>query len=910
MILRLLKFCFLLWALVFGMGASAQEHYGEEPEWAVTTTYTGRVVDSLTREALPAAVISVVTINNYGDKVIRNYLTDEKGDFNFKIFVGVQRRMEVASLGYKPLTVYLSLGREKDDLGQILLAQSSQPIDEVVVKARMQLYKMKGDTILFFPKAVKTMKDDPALEILRQMPGVEVGNDGSVKILGQTVERTYVNEKLLFGYDPTAALRELEAREVASIEAYDEVDEADAVAHGQNARKRKVLNIVTFKEFTQSYSAKARGEMGTDFAQNAAGERPVRYLASGNVNFYSESLQLALSGESNNLTMDEGGRSGRSPVLSRRSSNAQADVSGRSGDGRHRYKAGYSYDSGIERMREAESIDYFATEYFTSQHVESAKRNEYESDSHSLSGSYNFTGERFGLQTSLRARLSGGENFEQWSQRTVRDAELASSTDATDRSRRNFRSLDWQTSSDRRFKSGNSVSASIRVNLSGGEQRGTRLEERTTEGVQTPLGWSSYIPQPDQSVSANAGYRLDLGKAGNLSLESGVQYDGNTQRMRYTDLQTGLLDAARSEDAFDKTLTWNIGTNYLLQGEDYSFLAELKYLLENRVYEDYEAGSRDRRIFHFPTASLSYQYNGPKKRFSVSFSNSRTPVRGWDLSSRLDDSNPLYVRRGNRSLVPTKEYRLGFDSEFLGGKSSWGFSVDVRAVCDPIQNRRVFFAEETPLAGYDDYRMPAGSTLTTPENGAAYFGFQCSAKYKVPIAPLRLMLDMRGWYHFSNPQEQLYEKTGRMRSHMVTLDTRITTNFSSKFRIRVENSANLQMLNRFGASSREFRDVLKVGGECDLFGRLSLRAGYTGIFNVSSETLPTTDTNLLNLSLGCRVLKERGRIAFNAYDVLNDYAPIRFAQTLEGVSTEVNYVGGNYFTFSFEYKFNNRRAAN
>lgn len=906
MILRLLKYYLLLCTLALCMGANAQQYYELRPELTVPTIYTGQIVDSLTREALPAAVISVVTVDNHGNRILRNYVTDEKGKFKFQIFLALQRRMEVVSLGYEPRTVHLSEGRETDDLGQILLAQSSQAIDEVVVKGRMHMYKTRGDTVIFFPRAVKTMKDDPALEILRQMPGVEVEDNGSVKILGQPVERTYVNEKLLFGYDPTAALRELDAKEVASIESYDEVDEADAVAHGRNARKRKVLNIVTFKEFTQSYSANTRGEMGTDFVENAADERTVRYLASGNVNFYSESLQLTASGESNNLTMDEG-RYGP-PVVSLRQSHAKAHVSGNSGQ--HRYTAGYSYRGGIERRHEASSTDYFPTEYFTSQRNEDDKRSEYESDSHDVSGSYNYTGERLWLQTSLRAGLAGGNNFDQWSQSTVRDAVTASATDGADKSRGNYRDLDWKASSDWRFKGGNSLSASMSVYLSGGQQRGERLEERMTQGVETPLGWSSYIPRPNQRVRANAGYKLNFGKAGNLSFESGVRYEGNTQRMLYTDLQTGLRDAVRSEDAFDKTLTWNVGPRYLLMGANFILNAELEYLLENRVYEDHGAGRTDRRNFHFVTGDVSYRHQTPKRNFIVSFGNSYTTVRGRELTTRLDDSNPLYVKSGNRELVPTKKYTLRFDSEFLGETSSWGFSTDFSAVCDPILTRRRFFEQETALAGYDGYKMPAGSTLVTPENGAAFFQVGFTVKYKVPITPLRLMLDLRGSYDFSNPQERMYDRTGRSMRHFVQLDTRITTNFSSKFRIRVENAATMYFRKRFGISSREFNDMLKVSGECDLFGRLSLTAGYTGIFNVSSATLPTPSTNLLNLSLGCRVLKERGRIAFNAYDVLNDYAPISISQGVEGVSTTVNYTGVNYFTFSFEYKFNNRRSVN
>lgn len=203
MIFRPFKLCFLLCALALCPGAGAEGRFISSEEVS-SAIYSGRIVDSLTREVIPAAVISVVSKNTSGDTFVRNYITEAEGGFRFKCNLNIPRRMEIASLGYKPLTVYLTMDCEEHDLGLILLSQSTQAIDEVVVKARMQMYKMKGDTILYFPRAVKTMKDDSAIEILRHMPGVEVDDGGSVKILGQQVERTYVNQKLLFGDDSGA----------------------------------------------------------------------------------------------------------------------------------------------------------------------------------------------------------------------------------------------------------------------------------------------------------------------------------------------------------------------------------------------------------------------------------------------------------------------------------------------------------------------------------------------------------------------------------------------------------------------------------------------------------------------------------------------------------------------------------
>lgn len=905
MISRLLKLSFLLCALTLCLGVKAQNW--NLYDRVTTSTFYGQIVDSLTTEPLPGAVISVVSAEHSGEKILRNFVSDKKGGFRFTCYLSPQHRMEIAMLGYKPHVAYLTMDKEEQNLGLIRLSQSTQAIDEVVVNARMQMYKMKGDTAILLPKSVKTMRDDPALEILRQMPGVEVGDDGSVKILGKQVERTYVNQKLLFGENPTTALRELDAKEVALIQAYDEVDEADAVINGQNARKRKVLNVVTFKDFTQSYSAKAHGEMGADFNKNEQAERPLRYRASGNANFFSETLQLSANGQSNNLTALEGGRA--SEYTSQRQSNALVDVSGRSDNSQHRYSAGYSYSGGVNEQRSSLVSDYFATDYFNSQHTESSQRNKSESNNHRLTGSYHYLNEGSRFSSAIEGSLGNISSLLQSQNRVNRDGAALSATDLTNKDRGTSRRFKWTTSGGTNFKDGNSISAYAQVELNGSQSRGVRLEQRTTDGVETPLGWNTYNPIPDNQASGNIGYTLNFGNAGNLLLGTGVDYQGCAERKFYTDIATGQQDLVRSEDAFDKTTTWKIGPHYRLSRQDYSFSAELDYKLENRVYEDAKAGVTDRRNFHFINGHFSYSYNKPKKNLYITLSSNSNSVPARFFTSRIDDSNPLYVTTGNSSLVPTKNYTAMFNIDFLGeNSSSYGFSALLSAITDPLSYRSRFFKEQSPLLEYGNYLMPAGSTLTTLENGAAHLQLRVSAQYKVRIAPLRLFLDMSGGYSFANPEETQYDKTARIAHHTIELTTQITTNFSSKFRIRVNNDAVLVSMKRFGASDHDFRDMLTTGVEWDIISNLYLRGNYTGIFSTSSGRIPTPDTHLLCFSFGCRVLKERGHIAINAYDVLNDYAPIRVSQTQYGISREVSYVGANYFTVSFEYKFNNRRA--
>ncbi|MBR6246545.1 MAG: hypothetical protein IKR15_04225, partial [Bacteroidales bacterium] len=117
-----------------------------------------------------------------------------------------------------------------------------QEIAAAYASAEAKPVTHKGDTVIFNAAAVRTMEGDYAVEILRQMPGVEI-KDGSIYVNGEKVRRTYVNGILLFGDDPSSALTNILAEEVTTIKAYDEMaieDRRRGALHGQ---KEKVLDV-------------------------------------------------------------------------------------------------------------------------------------------------------------------------------------------------------------------------------------------------------------------------------------------------------------------------------------------------------------------------------------------------------------------------------------------------------------------------------------------------------------------------------------------------------------------------------------------------------------------------------------------------------------------------------------------
>ncbi|WP_418991691.1 outer membrane beta-barrel protein [Alistipes sp.] len=894
---RSIRWFSLLCALTLATGAGAQQVVFVQGH--SETLFRGRIVDSLTREPLPAAVISLVSKNSFDQTTVRNFVTDTLGYFRFECPAGPHNRIEATFLGYRPKTVYLATDEPERNLGDIPMAQSVEKIDEVVVRARLQMYRMKGDTTIYLPRAVNTMKDDKMIEILRHMPGVEVTEDGNVTILGQPVERTYVNQKLLFGEDPAVAIRQLEAREVASIEAYDEVDEADAVKHGKNARKRKVLNVVTFKKFAKSLTAKGLVAAGSDLRRNVDGDLPARYRVSGEAGSYSEALQIAASGQTNNLTQP-----GSTPYATYRASNADASVSGKKDA--HKYGASYRYAGFVsEQLRHSQS-DYFPTSYFTSQRERDTTRRDNRSDEHSFQGNYTYQTEKTLLVTSLTGAISNGSDFEELLQATDRDGAPLSATRRSSRSKSDSHTIRWQLSASRTLPNDNRLSLFGGLSYTDRQSRGLSYESRRSEEGTTLLDQSTFAPAPDRNFWGELSYGFSLGDAGNLSFSAAANYTGWTKRRLVTDRLTGAVDAARSENALDNTTTWSPKASYFLQHGRHQLSAMFEYVLEQRDYADRQRNIAYDRLFHHLTGALRYTLRQARSSFDVYASTMYKPLWAQDFSSRIDDTAPLNLKAGNPLLRPEKTHDLRLEFEQIHRSTSFGASLGCTLHDDPVIYRRTYFEQATPLPRYDDFEAPAGSTLRTPENGPKYLSAHASVKYKTRIAPLRLFFTAEGGYRYANPQTLLYDRSGRAHNHAADLEVGLTTNFSPQLRIGLHSVTSAQWERGLGIRSRLLNQHVKANLQWDITPGLFFATDYTWL-HIASPTLGDTDSHLLNLSLGYRILKERGRIALNAYDLLNRYAAVTSSQSLQSVSYYWTRMGSNYFTVSFEFRFNIRQ---
>jgi uncharacterized membrane protein YgcG len=269
----------LLAFLVFCASASAQN----------TATVKGKLTDSASKQSLKDATI---TILEAGDSTLEVFgLAKADGSFSISNISFGDKLLQIRFQGYEPISRKINFSKAKTevDLGTIYLKQASNDLGNVTVT--QSVVQMKKDTIEFAASGFKTKPNAVAEDLLKKIPGMEVGKDGTVKSGGENVQRILVNGKRFFGDDPKLATRNLPPDVIDKIQVFDDMSDQSKFSGFDDGNRVKTINITTKKDVRKGYFGRAVLGVGSEG----------RYEESANFTQMNGDRQISLTGQANNV---------------------------------------------------------------------------------------------------------------------------------------------------------------------------------------------------------------------------------------------------------------------------------------------------------------------------------------------------------------------------------------------------------------------------------------------------------------------------------------------------------------------------------------------------------------------------------------------------------------------------------
>lgn len=282
----------LLFAASFTARLDAQIVISDDMFGRTSFKVTAQVLDSLTKE--PVAFASAY-LRHPKDTVITSFaLTDTLGKATLKDVTKGEHLLCIEYLGYKPVYRKIFV-RGNFDAKVILMQPDDKVLKAASVSAVGTPMEMKGDTLVYNASSFRVMSNDNLADLLKKMPGVEVGEDGTVKVNGKEVSKITVGGRTFFLGDNKATLDNLPAKIVDKVKVIDKESES-AEFTGIKGDKEKVMDVELKEEYKSGWFGNAKlsgGATASGKDDNGFKERKdLLFSGSAMVSAYGEKNQL------------------------------------------------------------------------------------------------------------------------------------------------------------------------------------------------------------------------------------------------------------------------------------------------------------------------------------------------------------------------------------------------------------------------------------------------------------------------------------------------------------------------------------------------------------------------------------------------------------------------------------------
>lgn len=708
---NLLKPFFTFVLMLAGFTAFAQANY----------TVKLKLVDEKTSAPVAYATASLKV---KGEETASKYvLTDDKGLASLtKVRKGTYI-FKAELMGYKAYEKEIVVDKNID-LGEIKMAEDAEVLDAASVSAAGNPIIVKKDTIEYNATSFKTSDNDMLEELLKKLPGVEVGTDGSITANGETIKKITIDGKTFFLDDPQLATKNIPAKIINKVKVVEKKSEQAEFTGIDDGNEETIIDLSIRPGMMNGVFGNVMAGGGHDLPSPSNDMNDWRYQGAAMVGRFTDKSQISVILNANNTN--------------NRGFNDMAGsmMQGMRGGGMGRGMGGWGGGNGItnswmgglngafnlfdDAMELGGNYLYNGSDRFVEE--ESTKVTYLEDGSNLIydekgTNTTRSQGHRFGVRlehkfsenTSILFQPQvnfGSGNFNEISQfETFSEREGVSQPQQTNDGYTNNNGNNKNVSTSGFFlfrqrigKPGRTISANIRYsfsnnNLEGLNQSFTNVYDVTSDNRPGEIVNQFYDRNSKSaSLSGRVVYTEPLAKY--LFLEANYEYSWNRSTSVKDTYNSGsnaldengmliynpagaVRDDIYSSDILNRYINQRAGFNLSWQKE--KFRAHIGAGLNpTNTHNETNGETYDNKVLNWsPQAMLNYEFNDNSNMRFFYFGNSGQPST-TQLMPVPDNSNPLNVSFGNPYLKPYFNHSIRLNYGYTNKKSFTSVHANIR----------------------------------------------------------------------------------------------------------------------------------------------------------------------------------------------------------------------------------------
>jgi len=261
-------------------------NWGGKKKKSIKGKIEGKLIDSLTNQAIPYATISL----RRGETNLDGVLSEEDGSFKLGEVTTGKYNLSISFLGYseKVITDVETTLKDPDvDLKTIYLVPSAVLLDGVEITEKRALIENKPDKLVFNAEDDSSIAGGDATDVLRKVPTLSVDLDGNVSLRGSQNVQILINGKPsgMFSSNVADALKMFPADQIKKVEV---ITSPGAKYDGEGSGG--IINIITKRTELEGLAGSVNASVGNRqnnaFVNLNAGKGRFGFTANSSI-FYS-----------------------------------------------------------------------------------------------------------------------------------------------------------------------------------------------------------------------------------------------------------------------------------------------------------------------------------------------------------------------------------------------------------------------------------------------------------------------------------------------------------------------------------------------------------------------------------------------------------------------------------------------
>lgn len=222
---------------------------------------SGYLIDKDSKEAIPMVTVQLLKQDS---TYVTGTVSNDSGKFVLRAPANERYILKMSSVGYITSAKKIQIQDDHNlNMGPVLFASDAVMLKEARITAQALKATVREDTFVYNSAAFKTPEGSTIEELVKRLPGAQVGDDGKITINGKQVQKILIDGKEFMTGDTKTAMKNIPTTIISQIKAYDQQSDLSRVTGIQDGDEQTVLDFGTKPGMNKGLMVNADAGVGT-----------------------------------------------------------------------------------------------------------------------------------------------------------------------------------------------------------------------------------------------------------------------------------------------------------------------------------------------------------------------------------------------------------------------------------------------------------------------------------------------------------------------------------------------------------------------------------------------------------------------------------------------------------------------